>query len=336
MKKIIGLTYDLKDDYINKGYDSETVAELDSIETINAIDEALQNYGYQTIRIGNIFNLVKFLNSGKKVDLVFNICEGLNGPSREAQVPSILEAYSIDCVFSSALVLTITLNKALAKTIVKSKGVLTPKFSVINNKEDIENITLNYPLFIKPLYGGTGIGISNKSIVNNYKQLQREVERQLNLYNQPILVETFLTGREFTVGIIGEGISSKAIGSMEILIDKTCDDGIYSYKSKSEYLTYVKYSLIDERIRKNIEEVALSSWRALGCRDGGRVDLKMDDKGNVYFLEVNPLAGLHPIDSDLPILCSLNNISYQNLIELIMDEATLRLSNKFINNKRIV
>jgi len=330
MKQIIGLTYDLKDDYIKKGYDSEIVAELDSIDTINAIDEALTNYGYETIRIGNIFNLVQFLNTGKRVDLVFNICEGLSGPSREAQVPSLLEAYSIDCVFSSALVLTITLNKAIAKTIVKSKNVLTPDFAVINSLQEIVDVNIDFPLFVKPLYGGTGIGISNKSIVHNFKQLKKEVERQFHLYNQPILIEKFLSGREFTVGIIGEGSTSKAIGSMEILIDKSCDEGIYSYKSKSEYLNYVNYSLTCSTLKTDIEEVALNAWKALGCRDGGRVDLKMDERGKIYFLEVNPLAGLNPVDSDLPILCRLNKISYQSLINSIMDAATLRIASRAI------
>ncbi len=326
MKKTIGLTYDLKADYLKKGYDSELVAELDNIETINAIDESLKKYGYNTIRIGNIFDLVKFLNDGNKVDLVFNICEGLYGPSRESQVPALLEAYGIDCVFSSSLVLSITLNKAIAKTIVSEKGVPTADYFVINKIDDLDNINIEYPLFVKPLYGGTGIGISDKSIVNNEKQLYKEVKHQINSYKQPILIEKFLDGREFTVGVIGEGKTSKAIATMEILIDKNSDDGVYSYKTKSEYLNCVKYALVDDIEKKKCEEVAINAWNALGCRDGGRIDLKMDKKGNVYFLEVNPLAGLNPIDSDLPILCRLKGISYQELIESIMDAANFRIA----------
>ncbi len=113
---------------------------------------------------------------------------------------------------------------------------------------------------------------------------------------------------------------------MEILIDKNSDDGVYSYKTKSEYLNYVKYVLVDDIEKKKCEEVAINAWNALGCRDGGRIDLKMDKKGNVYFLEVNPLAGLNPIDSDLPILCRLKGISYQELIESIMDAANFRIA----------
>lgn len=328
MKKTIGITYDLKDDYIKKGYDKELVAELDNIDTINAIDKALQNYGYNTLRIGNFFDLVKFLNSGKKVDYVFNICEGLFSPSRESQVPTILEAYGINYVFSSALTLSISLNKAIAKTIVKSKSVLTPKFHVIYDLEDLEDVDIKYPLFVKPLYGGTGIGISEKSIVKNYSQLEKEVKRQLIEYKEPILIERYLEGREFTVGIIGEGKTARAIGTMEISIDKESDQGLYSYKSKSEYLNYVTYSLSEGRDKERCEKVALDAWRALGCRDGGRMDLKMDSNNNIYFLEVNPLAGLNPNDSDLPILCELNGLSYQDLIDAIMDAFNLRLITK--------
>ena len=330
MKKTIGLTYDLKDDYLKKGYDRELVAEFDSIITIDALDEALQNYGYNTIRIGNIFSLVKFLNEGKRVDLVFNICEGLYGTARESQVPALLEAYNIDCVFSSQLVLATALNKAIAKTIVRAAGVTTADFAVVNNMKQIEDVAIKYPLFVKPLYGGTGIGISSRSLVKNKSSLTTEVERQLRVYKQPILVEKYLEGREFTVGIVGHGNGARAIATMEINIDKSSDNGIYSYKSKSDYLDCAKYSLVDGTIKQDCEDVALDAWRSLDCRDGGRVDLKMDKHNQVYFLEVNPLAGLNPIDSDLPIMCKLKGTSYQQLINAIMDSANFRIASKNI------
>jgi len=115
---------------------------------------------------------------------------------------------------------------------------------------------------------------------------------------------------------------------MEIEIDKSMDEGIYSYKSKSNYLSCVKYSLKEAKIKEKCEEVALNAWKALGCRDGGRMDLKMDSKGKVHFLEVNPLAGLNPTDSDLPIMCNLSGITYQQLIDSIMDEATFRIESR--------
>lgn len=325
MNKTIGLTYDLKDDYLKQGFSAEVVAELDSLETIIAIEKALKKYGYNTIRIGNIYDLVNFLSDGKTVDLVFNICEGLFGPSRESQVPALLEAYGIDYVFSSSLTLSICLNKSIAKTIIASNNIPTAPFAVVNEIDDLNNLEIEYPLFVKPLFGGTGIGISDKSIVKNQKQLEKEVKRQITIFNQPILVEKYLEGREFTVGILGEGKRARAIATMEIEIDKSSDNGIYSYKSKSDYLSCVRYSLQEGKVKEKCEEVALNAWKALGCRDGGRMDLKMDSKGKVHFLEVNPLAGLNPNDSDLPIMCRLSGISFQQLIDSIMDEATFRL-----------
>jgi D-alanine-D-alanine ligase len=330
MKKTIGITYDLKDDYLKKGFDPELVAEFDSITTIDAIDEALQEYGYTTVRIGNVYSLIKFLASGKRVDLVFNICEGLFGSSRESQVPSILEAYNIDCTFSSSLVLATSLNKAIAKTIVRSAEIPTADFVVIDSMKKIDDVGLKFPLFVKPLYGGTGIGISSKSLVTNKDNLKKECSKQLEIHKQPILIEKYLDGREFTVGIIGKGDNARAIATMEINIDKSSDNGIYSYKTKSNYLDCVKYNLVEGRIKEECEDVALDAWRSLDCRDGGRVDLKMDKHGVVNFLEVNPLAGLNPIDSDLPILCNLKGISYQQLIDSIMDSVNFRIASRNI------
>ncbi|NLK49787.1 MAG: D-alanine--D-alanine ligase, partial [Candidatus Cloacimonetes bacterium] len=138
----------------------------------------------------------------------------------------------------------------------------------------------------------------------------------------------YLSGREFTVGIIGTGQRATAIGAMEIVVDKTEQQGIYSYKSKQEYKKWVTYKTIEPEIEKECKKIALDVWKALNCFDGGRVDLKMDGQGILHFLEVNPLAGLNPIDSDLPILAALNGISYQNLIRLIMKNACERLEIK--------
>lgn len=333
-KKTIGITYDLKDDYLKMGFDSEEVAEFDSIDTINAIDEALINYGYNTIRIGNIYNLVKFLANGNRVDLVFNICEGLHGSSREAQVPSLLEAYNIDCVFSNAESLSNTLNKATAKTIVDNAGLSSAKFIVIEKEEDIKKIDITYPLFAKPLFGGTGQGISSKSIINDESELKIEIVRQLEIYKQPILVEKYLSGREFTVGIVGNGENARAIATMEISINPNSDKGVYSYLNKSNYRDVAKYSLVNDEVKERAEELALSSYKALNCRDASRIDLRMDEDNKLYFLEVNPLAGLNPIDSDLPIMCYLKGMKYQDLINSIMDSVNNRLINNVIKYEK--
>jgi D-alanine-D-alanine ligase len=326
IKKLVGITYDLKDDYLAQGFDAEKVAEFDNIQTINAIDESLKALGFNTVRIGNIKHLVQYLAQGKVCDFVFNIAEGMYGLAREAQIPALLEAYSIPHVFSDALVLAVSLHKGMSKAVVAKNGVPTPEYMVINGEKDIENLTIPYPLFLKPVGGGTGMGISASSIVRDKTSLTKEANRLLKSFEQPVLAEAFLEGREFTVGITGCGEDAECLAVMEILVDSASDEGIYSYKTKQEYLEYAKYSLVDGDLAKECEKVALGAWRALGCLDGGRVDLKADNKGQICFLEVNPLAGLNPVDSDLPILCKLNGISYQELIEKIVRSAMSRIS----------
>jgi D-alanine-D-alanine ligase len=325
---LIGLTYDLKDDYLKLGYSNETVAEFDSLITIDAIDNAITFLGHQTIRIGNIKSLTTYLSCGKRCDLVFNIAEGLHGLCREAQIPALLDAYEIPYVFSDSFTLAMTLHKGIAKSIVREHQVPTADYAIISEENDIENIKLPYPLFIKPIGGGTGMGVNANSIVHNIEQLTFYSLQLLKKFDQPVLVETYLEGREFTVGIIGTHDNSRAIGVMEIIVTSSSDNGIYSYNTKQDYLTTASYQLIEGEIAEECCLVALHAYKALGCRDGGRIDLKMDSLGKVNFLEVNPLAGLNPVDSDLPILCYKKGLTYQDLITGILHSAISRLSIK--------
>ena len=322
---LVGITYDLKDDYLALGYGAETVAEFDTIQTIDALDDALKHLGFQTVRIGNIMHLVQFLAQGKRCDLVFNIAEGLHGLCREAQIPALLDAFAIPYVFSDSLVLAVALHKGMTKAVVRQGGVPTPDYTLISDSKGIENVNLPYPLFLKPVGGGTGMGIAANSIVQDKKQLEETAKYLLAKFAQPVLVESFLGGREFTVGITGTGENAQCIAAMEILVDPSSDQGIYSYKTKQEYLQYAKYRLVCGPVATECEQVAMQAWQVLGCRDGGRIDLKMDGRGRVNFLEVNPLAGLNPVDSDLPILSRMAGVDYQQLISRIMSSAMTRV-----------
>jgi len=322
---LVGITYDLKDDYLAAGFSAEQSAEFDNLQTIDAIDSSLVRLGFQTERIGNVKALVTYLAAGKRCDLVFNIAEGMYGLCREAQIPALLDAYAIPYVFSDSLVLAVALHKGMTKAIVRQMGVPTADYRVVASVDEAEALDMVFPLFVKPVGGGTGMGIDANSIAYDRAELCQTVSRLIDLFHQDVLVETYLSGREFTTGITGTGQEARTVATMEILVDPESDQGIYSYKTKQEYQSRARYRLANGSDEQQCAEVALGAWRALGCRDGGRIDLKMDGNGKVHFLEVNPLAGLNPVDSDLPILARMVGVHYHELIGRIMESAMKRI-----------
>ncbi len=321
----VGLTFDLRDEYLKMGFSDEETAEFDREGTIAAIEETLAGLGYRTDRIGHIWNLVSRLGQGDRWDIVFNIAEGLYGAGREAQVPALLDAYQIPYVFSGPLVLALTLDKAMTKVIVKDAGVATPEHCVVRNTDDISKINLPYPLFAKPVAEGTGKGINAQSVIRDPKQLTRICSMLLEKYRQPVLVETYLSGREFTAGIVGTGELARCVGVIEIILKDNAEEGVYSYVNKEECEERIFYSQTDKAASDACTSLALKAWRTLRCEDGGRVDIRFDGQGKAHFLEVNPLAGMHPEHSDLPILSTLHGITYNELMKMIMDSAILKI-----------
>ncbi len=319
----IGLTYDLRSDYLAQGYSLEETAEFDKESTIEGLEQAIQKEGHQCERIGHATHLMEKLLQGQRWDMVFNIAEGLYGEGRESLVPALLDAYKIPYVFSGPATLAISLNKAFAKQIVRDSGINTPDFTVVAMPSDIAKVKLDYPLFVKPISEGTGKGIDAKSLVENPEQLQTVCTDLLHRFQQPVLVEAFLPGREFTVGVLGTGQDTWVPGAMEIIY-KSGIKQIYSYDTKENYEEEVEYVAATGALLEECKEIALGAWKALNCLDGGRVDVKTDRHGKLSFIEVNPLAGLNPVTSDLPILCALNGISFQQIISEILKSAIKR------------
>jgi len=324
----IGLTYDLQSDYLAEGYSKEEAAEFDQPVTIEAIEAALEDLGHATDRVGNAKRLVDRLAQGDRWDLVFNFAEGLYGTAREAQVPAILDVFNIPYTFSDPVVLLLALHKNLTKMVVRQAGVATPDFTLVKQIEDVEQVDLPFPLFAKPVAEGTSKGISGASKIVDRPSLRRVCQGLLEQFQQPVLVETFLSGREFTVGLGGTGENARVLGSMEIHLLPGAEAEVYSYVNKMQCADLVRYkptkSETDEEVRL-AEELALKAWRALGCRDGGRIDVRSDANGCPSFIEVNPLPGLQPRHSDLPMLCEFRGISYSKLIEVIVSSAIRRL-----------
>ena len=320
----IGMTYDLRDDYLAEGYGEEETAEFDRPETIDAIEKALEDLGFETDRIGHVRSLARRLVQGDRWDMVFNIAEGLRGFGREAQVPAILEAFDIPYTFSDVLVLSLTLHKGVTKRVIRDLGIPTPDFAVIETEDQIAGIRLPFPLFAKPVAEGTGKGITAASKIETREDLERACMSLLTAFRQPVLVETFLPGREFTVGIIGTGTEAFATEVMEVILKPQAEREVYSYFNKENFEALVEYRLVDDSEAGQAGKTALAAWRGLGCRDAGRMDLRSDAAGRPNFMEVNPLAGLHPRHSDLPIIFGLMGKTFSQLIDLIMRSALKR------------
>lgn len=321
----IGMTYDLRDDYLAEGYGEEETAEFDSPDTIGAIERALNDLGFATDRIGHIRSLACRLVAGDRWDMVFNIAEGLRGFGREAQVPAILDAFDLPYTFSDVLVLSLTLHKGMTKRVVRDLGIPTPDFAVIETQDQVAGIGLPFPLFAKPVAEGTGKGISASSKIETREALEQACRSLLRAFQQPVLVETFLPGREFTVGIIGTGADAFSTKVMEVLLKPQAEQDVYSYFNKENFTSLVEYRLVDDSEALQAGRTALEAWRGLGCRDAGRIDLRSDAAGRPNFMEVNPLAGLHPRHSDLPIIFGLMGKTFTQLIELIMCSALKRM-----------
>lgn len=324
----VGLTYDLRSEYLAAGYGEEETAEFDRDDTIDSIEAALCELGHETDRIGNVRQLVGRLAAGDRWELVFNVCEGLRGPGRESVVPALLDAYDIPYTFADPLVLAVSLHKGLTKTVLREHGLATPRSMLVEDIASLADVRLRYPLFIKPVSEGTGKGITAASRITSADELVAGCRDLLEKFRQPVLVEEFLPGREFTTALIGTGDDARVLGTMEIILLDSAEPEVYSYVNKERCEELVEYRLgrpdLDPEVAAT-EVLALAAWRALGGRDAGRVDIRSDATGQPQFIEANPLAGLHPQHSDLPIIATMVGMPYTELIRHIVDSAAVRI-----------
>ena len=321
----IGLTYDLKTDWMARGLTAEEAAEFDSQETVDALAGAIAEHGHDVEPIGNLHALLPRLVAGARWDLVWNIAEGWRGIGREAQVPCVLDAHDIPYVFSDPLVSALTLHKAVTKRVLRDFGLPTPDFVLVESLADLAKVDLQYPLFAKPVAEGTSKGVDRTSKITSPAQLRATCERLLAMFRQPVLVERFLPGREVTVGMVGTGDAARAIAVLEVVLLAGADAEVYTQRNKEECEQLVRYDLALGAFADEAKALALAAWRDIGARDGGRVDLRQDPQGRLSVIEINPLPGLHPTHSDLPIMATLAGIDYRSLIGSILDSAMQRV-----------
>ncbi|MBN1620538.1 ATP-grasp domain-containing protein [candidate division WOR-3 bacterium] len=321
------MTYDLRDEYLAEGYSKEETAELDSDITIEAIEKAVKSAGFEVERVGSVKKLIEALACGKRWDVVFNISEGIRGTGREALVPALLDHYKIEYTFSGPLTMAATLDKPTAKIIAWHHNIPTPDFFVVSHGQNIPDYArkMKYPLFVKPAAEGSGKGVSTKSIVNDFGELKNECKRLAEFFSQPVIVEKFLCGREYTTALLENSEGVQIIGTAEVIFNDNAEGSIYSYSNKEKFETRVRYEIVEGKKAKNCAELAMKAWTAFSCRDCARVDFRENAEGEIEFLEINPLPGLNPLRSDLPIIAELVKMDYNDLILKILESAIKRL-----------
>lgn len=320
--KTIGLTYDLRREYVfKKGDPPDASAEFDHHLTIKAIEKALIKIGYGVKRIGGVHDLLKELDD-LKVDIIFNIAEGLNGRNRESQVPVILETKNIPFVGSDGLTLGLTLDKFLAKKILMAERIPTPAFMEIKDVAELDGFKLNFPLIVKPRYEGSSKGISRSSLTRDTKSMKARAQWVIKTYKQPALVEEFISGQEFTILVLGNK-KPEALPPVQISIKGKVElgDMFYTFGHiHSRELKYICPPKCSPALIKKIKDIAVRTYKALECADFGRVDIRVDEKDNPYVLEINPLPSLS-LDDVFPLIGKQLGIGYEGILKRILNYA---------------
>ena len=319
----VGVIHNLKRESVNLENDDE--AEFDSQATVNALCEAVGQAGFEAVPLEARPDLPSQLAD---IDVAFNIAEGRRGRYRESQIPALLELLDIPFTGSEAGSLAVCHDKALAKRLVQQAGVSTARFQVVDSPR--QKVDMDFPLLVKPVAEGSSKGVALRSVVTDAESLKEAVKDVLNRYSQPALVEEFLSGREFTVGILGER-RLKVLPILEIEFHSELEHPIYSFEHKQGNDGEVRFVVpanVDKTLQKRLEQAAKSSFRALGCRDVARIDFRMDAQGEINFIECNPLPGLTPDFSDLCVIGKAAGMEYPDLVAQILKPAIRRYQTK--------
>ncbi len=322
----VGFAYNVKRVTPDPSGEADDEAEYDSPKTLQAIREAIVSYGHEVVDLEATTDLPIQLAS-TPVDVVFNIAEGFKGRSRESQVPALLELLDIPYTGSDPAALLVSLDKALAKRMVRTHGILTPDYLVMHTGKERLPKELGFPLLVKPVAEGTSKGVTKKSVVRDEVEMREVAREMIGKYRQPALVEEYICGREFTVGLLGER-RPRVLPPMEIVfLDQSDPTPIYSFEMKQDWNERIRYEVpakISERELDRLEKAARECFAALGCRDVARLDFRMDPEGRIFFIESNPLPGLAPGWSDLVLIAQSAGIDYRALIGEILSFAIRR------------
>jgi len=316
----------------------DAFAEWDSPETIDAVEDALSALG-EVVRLEATAEFPQSLRDARP-DIVFNMAEGLTGQNREAHVPAICEFYGIPYSGSDPFTLSLCLHKARTKQMLQFYGIPTARFALVENLAETKAVrrgkVLRYPIFAKPVQEGSSKGITERNYVRDGDELLAVVAQLLEQYEQPVLLEEFLPGAEFTCGVIGNGPNARVLPLVGMNFDALPEGAlpIYGFEAKwiwdtpdSPLRIFECPAKVKEPLRESIEQITLRAYRALGCRDWSRIDVRLDSKGLPHIVEVNPLPGILPNPEDnscLPKAAAAAGISYDELIQSCVAAAAKR------------
>ena len=334
----VGLIYNMKKNVqVDPDAPPDALAEYDSLETVDGLHEALEAGGNKVIRLEADETL---LDSVRQVapDICFNIAEGLRGDARESHVPAILEMLDIPYTASKVLGHAISLDKAATKRVWRDSGLPTAPFQVFHYGDEALDPSLSFPLFVKPVHEGTGMGINSSSVTYDETELRQQVNWVLKTYRQPALVENYLPGREFTVGLIGNrflpgdrsrnGIYDERgyhlFPVLEIDANQGVGEGLYNVDAKS-YVPgeqgaplYLCPADIPVSLEAELKELSVAAFEAIGALDVSRIDFRLGQDGRPYLMEINTLPGLNPVVSDICIMAHSEGMEYSRLINEIL------------------
>lgn len=324
----VGVVYNLKHADTSGSAALDDQAEYDSMDTVLAIERALQRQGCRTVLLEADEELPEKLRKHRP-NFVFNIAEGRGGRAREAQVPALLTLFDIPYTGSDETTLCIALDKALTKRLLATYRIPTPRYRVFEPGKPIPASGLRFPVIVKPNAEGSSKGIPDVCIAQNAAELKSLVEKSMSLYGGSVLAEEYIRGREFTVGLLGNGETVSVFPPMEILYHDTPVPGynIYNYTVKQAYTKYVSYRCpaeLSPELEQEITRLSKKVFLALGCRDFARVDFRLGEDGRLYFIEINPLPGLAPHYSDYPMLAEFCGMEYDDLVGTVLRAGAAR------------
>lgn len=339
----VALLYNQKPDLPENtpNYKSDEFAEWDNPETIDAVANALSER-CEVVKIDCNPSRLKHIVSTlleEKPDICFNITEGIGEPSREAQIPALLDLMRLPYTASDPATLCLTLDKARTKEILSYHQIPTPLFRVIHTFGECTaflNESHLFPLIVKPLYEGSSKGVFERSVVYSVEELSRQLREVIEKYKQPALVEQFLSGREFTVALIGNGETLEVLPIIELLFNHLPKESrkIYSYEAKwlwddpkNPVEVFKCPAPLSEELAHEITAMCKKAFLALRCRDWSRIDVRLDESDNPFVIEINPLPGILPNPDEhscFPLAARMAGMNFNALINRVLDEALKR------------